>query len=357
MNAPSPPIRLMPGLDPPPQLFGDAARARGTARGWDLLGSVPVPLRQRVRDGLADLIAGDPALRPLRCCVPMGQGGRGPLERLRYIRRLDDYPDMLVSAEYGNVFNRRFHAAHFEAGAFAACQPEGAAAVFSEAGLIDPAGWIGVFAAAPFVLLVDRHRLGDRPVPRRWGDLLEPDYRGEVVVSGWRRDAASRYSQFNLFLFLALVHDFGLAGLARLLGNLAGLMHTMQMPRLAGTDASRGAVYVLPWALADLCPRRDATEVVWPEDGALAFPLWLTVKARERRRLAPLVDHFYGTGLAAYLNQNRYPALSPGMRPLVPDGGRLKWPGWDFVRHRTTADLVKAAKSLAADLLEASPCG
>ena len=87
------------------------------------------------------------------------------------------------------------------------------------------------------------------------------------------------------------------------------LLHSAQMPRLAGTDASPGGIYIAPWSMADMCPRRKVTEVVWPEDGALAYPLWLTVKASHRKALDPLLRYFYGAELGRYLNANRYPAL------------------------------------------------
>ena len=214
-----------------------------------------------------------------------------------------------------------------------------------------------MFAVAPFVLLIDRRRLDGRPVPRRWADLMDPLYRDQVVFGGWRRDEDSRYSQFNTFFLLAMAKEFGLDGLTRLMANVPSLLHSAQMPRLAGTESSPGGIYVLPWSLADMCPRRTHTEVVWPEDGALAYPLWLTVKESQRRRLDVLLRYFHGGELAAYLNQNRYPALCPDQAPQLPAGAGFKWLGWDFLRHRATAGMVRAACRVFQDAMEARSCG
>ncbi|HVI50533.1 MAG TPA: ABC transporter substrate-binding protein [Candidatus Sulfotelmatobacter sp.] len=347
MNAVTPPLL---------QGFGDPALPRGAVRGWDFLGNVPVPLRQRVRDGVADLVAAQgPEGRDLKCCLPMGQGGRGPFERLRFVRTLADFPDMLVSAEHGNAFNRRFYASHVEAGAFSGGQPGSTAPLFSD--LLDPKGWVGVFAVAPFVLLIDRQKLNGLPVPRRWSDLTDPAYRGQVVFSGWRRNGTASYGQINLFFLLCMARLFGLGGVSRLLANVPMLMHSTQMPRVAGGGNSVGGVYVLPWSLASMCPRRDHTEVVWPEEGAMAYPLWLTVKESERRRLDFLVRHFYGPDLAAYLNHNRYPALADASAAELPENAGFTWPGWDFMRHRGTAGLIKQLRGMAAEALEAGSCG
>lgn len=344
------PSTLILDLDPARRPFGDADQPRGAPRGWDFLGNVPVPVRARVRDGVADLVtahreAGGAALK---CCFPMGQGGVGPIERLRFIRRLDDFPRMLVSAEHGNAFSRRFHAEHVEHGAFTGCQPK-TAPVFADCGLIDDKGWIGVFAVAPFVLLIDRQRLDGRPVPRRWADLADPIYRDQVVFGGWRREGTQRWTSYNKFFPLAMARLLGWERFTQVMRNVPGLMHSAQMPRLAGTDVSLGGVYVLPWALADICPRRKVTEVVWPEDGALAYPLWLTAQARHRARLSPLIDHFHGAALGRYLNDNRYPALCPELPPTLPPGARLSWLGWDYIRHRSAAGDIKRACRIFLD--------
>jgi ABC-type Fe3+ transport system substrate-binding protein len=316
-------------------------------RGWDFLGTVPVPIRQRIRDGLDDCIAAEGG--PLRSCFLMGQGGASPLNRLRFVRRIEDFPGMLVSSEHGNIFNRDFQKRHVGRGAFEACQPPDGAAAFRTCGLIDPKGIVGVFAVAPFVLLVDRMRLGRLPVPRRWSDLMEPEYLGQVVFGGWQRQGETRYRQYNKFFLLCIAREFGLDGVRRLVANVPMLMHSAQMPRFAGSNASAGGIYVLPWSLADLCPRRNVTEVVWPEDGALAYPLWLTVQAARRRRSEFMVRYFFGRRLADYLDANRYPSLAAGRPAAIPAGAALKWPGWDFVRHRSCAETVKACTAIFRD--------
>jgi ABC-type Fe3+ transport system substrate-binding protein len=238
-----------------------------------------------MRDELADLLR-ERQFRhaeKLKCCMPMGHGGRTPFDRLRHIRDLDDFPRLLASSEHGNA--------------------------------------------------------------QSWGDLADPVYRGEIAMSGWRPDGARQWRSFNQFFLVAVTRLLGDDRLRGVLANLAGLTHSAQMPRLAGTANSLAAIYVLPWSLADLCPRRDRTQVVWPSEGALAFPLWMTAQTAHRDRLAPVADYFFAPATARWLDHNRYPSLAPGASSL-PKGARLAWPGWDFLRHKSTAKEIKRIKAL-----------
>ena len=92
--------------------------------------------------------------------------------------------------------------------------------------------------------------------------------------------------------------------------------------------------------------------MIWPEEGALAYPLWLTVQAHRRAIFEPLIDLFYGAELAGYLNDNLYPSLSPHARPHIPPGG-VTWLGWDYVRSRCAAADQKAARAAFAEIV---PC-
>lgn len=321
------------------------------SKAWDFIGNVPVPLRHRIHDAVEDIASGHALAggHPLKWKFPHGRGSGAAMDRLRFIRSLADYPNMLVSAEHGNAFNRRFYERHVMGGAFMSCQPDGAHSAFTDSGLVDESGWIGVYAVAPFVFLVDHNRLDGLPAPRRWADLMDPIYRDKVVFSGWRREGDRQYSQYNKFFLLAMAKEFGLKGLAKLLRNVPLLLHSAQMPRLAGTDASPGGIYIAPWSMADMCPRRKATEIIWPDDGALAYPLWLTVKASHRKALDPIARYFYSAALGHYLNENRYPALTPGCAPGLPEGAKLKWLGWDYIRHAGTARMIKAASQTFID--------
>ncbi len=337
------PERLLAPLD------GMASRGdmppRTWRRGCDVLARAPVPIQAYLTDGIEAVLARQQgaSLGSVSGCFPPGQGGWSPFHDLRWIRRLDDFPNLVISAEYGNLFNRRFYDTYARAGAFRTEQPGPVPAAAVECGLIDPQGMVAVYAVAPFVFLIDHRRLDGRRPPRRWADLLDPSWRNQLVFGGWRREGETRFRDFNKFILMGIYREAGLAGVARFAANVAALTHSAEMPRIVGTDRSVGGVYILPWSLADICPRRQVSEIIWPEDGALAYPLWMVGKAAGRERVAAVERYLFSAEVGRYLNGNRYPSLSPHLPSSLPVGGRLKWLGWDFVRDRATATILREA--------------
>ena len=167
------------------------------------------------------------------------------------------------------------------------------------AGLVDPAGLFTVFAVIPWVFLIDHRKLGARPVPRRWEDLLDPVYHDQIVFGGWKRPSDGTYPDCNDFLLLTLYRRFGAAGLRAFAANTRAILHNTLAARLAGTNSEQGgAISILPWLQADICPRRDRTSVIWPEDGAMAMPIGFSVAAAQHARVQPLLDFICGDAYA-----------------------------------------------------------
>ncbi|MDV7214050.1 ABC transporter substrate-binding protein, partial [Azotobacter beijerinckii] len=214
------------------------------------------------------------------------------------------------------------------------------------AGLADPLGAFRVFATIPFVWLIDRRRLKGRRPPRVWSDLLDPQWAGEIVFGGWRPNPQVPYQDYNAYLLLALYLEFGRSGLATFAGNVRHLQHNVRTATQAGSNSPDvGAIAVLPWLQAELCPRRERTSVVWPEDGALAMPIGYLLKPGQEERLAPLIDYLHGAPLGAVLARNCYPPTGAAHAQAFPPGARLKWPGWAFFRtHDFAAEQRRAAE-------------
>ena len=306
----------------------------------DFLGRMPIPLRRAFKAGLDRTVAAQRAAggAALDCRFLSGAEWYRPFDALAAAAPRGEVPAMLVSTFYHDILSPALTARYAGPAAPAAMHPACAAA-----GLADPQGAFHSFAAIPFVFLVDETRLGGRPAPRAWADLLAPCWAGEIVFGGWRPNERVPYQDYNSYLLLCLHLEFGTAGLTAFAANVKQLQHNIRTAAQAGSNAAgASAIAVLPWLQAELCPRRQRTRVVWPEDGALVMPIGYLLRPEAAARLRPLVDYVTGAELAQVLARNCYPATGVGTSGFPP-GARLKWPGWERLRSLDVAAASRAA--------------
>lgn len=310
----------------------------------DLLGRMPIPLRRAFKAGIDQTVAAARAAagHTLNCCCLGGGEWYSPFDTLATTRDPEQLPGMLVSTIYHDILAPSLlehYAPATDAPPVPAMQPACVAA-----GLADPLGVFQVFSAIPFVWLVDQKRLKGRPAPRVWRDLLDPCWHDEIVFGGWRPNPRVPYQDYNGYLLLALQREFGHDGLSAFAANVRHLQHNVRTATQAGSNSRDvGAIAVLPWLQAELCPRRERTAVLWPQDGALVMPIGYMLQAAQRRRLAPLVEYLSGSALGEVLARNCYPPVNAAVAGAFPAGARLKWPGWDYFRSHDVAAEQRAA--------------
>ncbi|CAH2598891.1 ABC transporter substrate-binding protein [Rhodovastum atsumiense] len=330
-----------------------AAAIRATAprlSTLDFLGRMPVPLRHGFAAGLERAAA---AAGGRRICFLMGHEWYAPFDDMLRAGPLSGVPHLVVSPFTRDLlsppFQQFLRAAGHCAGPAAPVHP-----AVAEAGLVDPEGLFSVFAVIPWVFLIDLRKLAGRAVPRRWEDLLDPAYHRQIVFGGWRRPSDGTYPDCNDFLLLTLHRRFGVAGLRAFAANTRAILHNTAAARFAGTGSEQGgAISILPWMQADMCPHRDRTMVVWPEDGAMTMPIGSSVSGDHRGWVQPLIDYLSGDALGRFLAQNRYPPTSGQIPQVLPPGAKLHWIGWDYTRSHDMTEETNVAMRIFFDAWDA----
>lgn len=301
--------------------------------GLDVLGRMPIPLRRPFQAGLEPVLAQqrDSGQPPLRSHFLQGGDWYTRFDQLTGLAE-QDLPAMLVTPAQTDILQAGL-LAHYSPPGAPLPPPAGAHPACVQAGLFDPQGVFQVFASVVFVFLVDEARLAGRPAPRAWADLLAPIWQDDIVFGGWRPNDSVPYQDYNSYLLLALAGECGDDGLRALAGNVRRLQHNIRTATQLGSNSREvGAIAILPWMQAELCPRRQRTRVVWPADGALAMPLAYLLRPHAHTRLAPVVDYLHGEALARMLTRNCYPPTQAWPWATLPAQARLKWPGWDTMR-------------------------
>jgi len=185
------------------------------------------------------------------------------------------------------------------------------------------------------VPVVDHTRLKNRPIPRQWADLLNPDYAKSIAIRG------NRVGTFCETLLLSLYKDFGKDGLSQLGRNVAWGWHPSQMVKAAGSGRDdTPAISVMPLFFANNIKNRENISIIWPTDGALVSPVTMLVKADKREELRYLTDFLTGSEVAGICAGAAFPALHPTVDNKLPDDATFKWIGWDYIKNNDLKALI-----------------
>lgn len=289
----------------------------------DLLLYSPCPVKLLVKERIEGISSTfDP---PLTTHIPMGCTSVDPYDPLYMETDPSRLPAVIASIGFGDFWRSCFVTEFVNTGLFQAVLPETIHPLYLDAGMLDPAGAYTIYGVTPYIFLVDRRKLGDKPAPRTWADILDPLYKGDLVMCGDGDDMADA-------VLLNIFKDHGLDGLTALADNTMSLMHSARMPKVCGTNApDAGAIFIIPLFFAESTRLPEHVDVVWPDDGAAASPLYLLAKKSEQDRLAPLLQ-FFTTGFADIDSATWFIPID-GSRPnRLPAGAKLKWVGWDYIR-------------------------
>lgn len=245
------------------------------------------------------------------------------------VQSADDLPDIIFSSDFNTFYGHSFQKRFVDNGLFTGYGQITPSASYIQAGIPDPKGQYTVLGVNPLVMVINKDQLGDRPMPTCWEDLLHPRWKGSITLRG-----SSEFFCHAVLLPTYLNH--GADGLRRLADNVLQGQHPSQMVKQIDKNAP-GAIYVMPEFFAHRIKNKQRMEIVWPEDGALASPVTLQVKASRIEALKPVLDYLTGEELATTMAGARFPVPHAQVDSEVQDKP-LMWLGWDFLRGQ---DLLK----------------
>jgi len=190
---------------------------------------------------------------------------------------------------------------------------------------VDPAAvpsWVGmdVWGAAICFNTVEAARQG-LPVPRRWADLLRPEYRGKIVMPN---PASSGTGYFYVTAWLSL---FGEKGgwdyMDRLHANIAQYSHSGSKPCKQAAAGEFPIGLAFEYRAARLKQEGAPIDIIFPQEG-LGWDLEATVILKDTRHLAAaqaLADWAASRAANELYARNfavvAYPGVA-GQNPLIP---------------------------------------
>ena len=308
------------------------------SRNLNLLALLPCPLKVPLEQAFHGFLAALPLEQRAGLTFRIEGNANSQLDYADYadhFESLADLPDIVITPGFNSFFHPGFVERFIKTGQFASVNIFAGDRHLAELGITDPDSHYSMLAMNLVVLAVDHTRLGDRPVPRTWSDLMKPEYAKSIAIRG------NRDGTFCETLLLALYKEFGSAGLSSLGRNVAWGWHPSQMVKSAGSGREdTPAISALPLFFARHIKNRDKVSIVWPGDGALVSPVTMLVKADKRQELRDLIDFLIGPEVAGICAGAAFPAVHPGVDNNLPDQATFKWIGWDYVKSHDLKALI-----------------
>ena len=248
----------------------------------------------------------------------------------------DDLPDVFLSAGFDMFFDRQRFGRFRDAGVFEdLVSYQGVNPLFADVGLRDPRKTYSVIAAVPAVFLVNLDELGERPLPRRWSDVLSPEFEQRVSLP------VGDFDLFNAIL-VNIFKAYGDEGVRRLGRSLLESMHPSQMVRSGKKEGARPIVTIMPNFFTKMVREGSGMQAVWPEDGAITSPVFMLTKKSKAGELQPLVDFFAGKAAGEIMaHKGLFPSLHPEVDNRMGSGLPFLWPGWDWLDSQDIGGLIR----------------
>lgn len=308
------------------------------AKNINLLALLPCPLKVPIENAFTTFIEGLPAEKRFAFSSCIEGNANNRIDYAGYadhFESLDEMPDIIITPGFNRFFYPHFVEQFIKTGRFAAVASHCGDQCLLDLNLVDPGGHYTMLTMNLLLPVVDHARLGDRPIPKRWADLLDPVYRGVIAIRGYEDGT------FCETVLLSLFKDFGREGIEMLGKNVAYGWHPSRMVKAAADSGAEGpAISVMPLFFANTIKNRERVSIVWPEDGAIVSPVTMLVKAEKRDSLQEVISFLSGPEVARICAGAYFPSLHPEADNRLPADVRFKWIGWDFIKENDLEALI-----------------
>lgn len=315
----------------------------------DLVAYLPCPIKVPFEQAVNEYWSEHGALAPKMQIE--GNANKSEDDYLGWVQAADPsaLPPLLITPGVNQLFARSFLRDVLDSGGFEDVAGYAKDDARGDAGLRDPAGHATVLAANVTLMVVDHEKLGHRPLPHAWRDLLASEFERSVILRG----NGKSYCETTLLAWQKL---FGNDGLQRMGRAVREGWHPAQMAKIAGSrHASGAAVYVMPYFFARTIRHRDAISIIWPEEGVIASPVTLLAKRDLSPQLKQFAQWLAGPTIARLFSLAGMPTPHPGVPSGLPRDPRYVWSGWASARSVDLSEALSLAESAFAAGQGASP--
>lgn len=284
--------------------------------------------------------------RDLYAFVPSVCGGHTKVENtlrdITAMRKPEQVPDFQMGLGFGDLLLSEYHKRFVRGGLFQQVIDPFACPLTSAPEFVDPCGSYNPIALMPDLLLVDTKKLGDRPVPQRLEDLLDPVYEGCIALPGeFSSDKNDNRMWPATRVLLDFYKRFGEEGLVALKPNIKTVYHGQGGARACGTnDPDAATIYLMPSIFALSAANKGHVQLVWPKDKAPVQVMVLMVRKDYAPENKALLDWLLSERVGRVFSENNLLSTCPGVENPIPEDAEISWLGWEWLYGQNIAALL-----------------
>ncbi|MFT8320269.1 MAG: ABC transporter substrate-binding protein [Bacillus sp. (in: firmicutes)] len=300
-----------------------------------LIGLLPCPLKVPFESFLTSYVQGDKGGN-LRYFIKSNANTQFDFfPYLKECQEIEEIPDMMIAPGFSYFFHQEFRERFVDKGYFQSVGRKEKNPSLGKLPLQDPEGHYTILCFNPTVMLVDRTNHPDMPLPKRWKDLLRPEYERSVAIRG------HQHRDFCEGILLNMYKEHGEEAVRKLGKAVKVGLHPAEMVKLAGSGRSDAPkISAIPYSFSKLIRPKKNVSVIWPEDGAIVNPMVMMVKSNTSSEVNKLAEFLAEKEIGTFFSEAFFPSYHPLVDNGLPKESTFKWLGWEFLREKDIAQLT-----------------
>ena len=309
----------------------------------NMLALLPCPLKLPLQEAFLQCVNND----IVKSCNYLIEGNaNNQYSYYDYVEQFDDIdeiPDIVITPGINSFYYKKFVDKFIKKGLFAYVAEPVPTCTFSEAGILDPEVSYNILYMNLLVMVVDKLKIGNTPIPKAWGDLLNPDFKNKIAIRG-------QNTTFCETTLLTIFKEYGFEGIRRLGRSVKYGWHPAQMAKAAGSGSKDSpTVSIMPYFYTKTIKHKQNVEVIWPKDGAIVSPVTMLVKAEKAKSLKNISSFFTSSYAGRICASACFPSLHPEVDNRISKDVKFNWLGWDFIKQYDVGSLLSQLNKVFAN--------
>ncbi|TCK93325.1 ABC-type Fe3+ transport system substrate-binding protein [Natranaerovirga hydrolytica] len=280
------------------------------------------------------------------CHYSIVSNANNELDFFAQIKDLDSIqslPDIMLAPGFNGFFSKGFMNKHKLNNEFTTVGDAQINPLWNTLGLQDEKGYYNIMGFNPTVFLVDETYHKDLPTPKRWSDLLKPEYEKKIAIRGSNKKSEGLPMEFCEGILLNFYNELGKEAIEQLGQSVKWSLHPSQMIKLAGRKGIETPfVSAVPYSFAKLVKQNEKVRIVWPEDGAIVNPIALLIKNKEDILNSRMIQFLLSEPVSKLFAQIGFASIHKSTADDLPPNVPYKWLGWDFIEKNDLGVLKRS---------------